>query len=132
MTRMGLAALAAGMVAVTPAFGIAQESEAASVSQGERVFQRCYACHSLGETDEGAQGPSLKGIVERPVAAWPGYEYSPAMRAFAARQGRWTREALDTFLADPQGSVPDNEMGFFGLRSPAERAALIAFLAEQR
>jgi cytochrome c len=73
--------------------------------------------------------PSLKGIVGRKVAAWPGYDYSPAMRAHAKRQPRWTRAALDAFLANPQGVVPDTDMAFFGLKDPAERAALIDYLA---
>jgi cytochrome c len=38
---------------------------------------------------------------------------------------------LDAFLADPQGFAPGNNMGFFGLRDPQARAALIRFLAEK-
>lgn len=112
-----------------PASTIAQSDSAAPTSRGERAFQKCYACHALGEGDEGAQGPSLKGIVGRKVAARSGYAYSPELRAYASRQPRWTREALDSFLADPQKLVPDNEMGFFGLKDAAEREALIDFLA---
>lgn len=112
-----------------PAASIGQTGNAASASRGERAFQKCYACHAISEGDEGAQGPSLKGIVGRRVAASPEYDYSPAMRAHAVQQPRWTREALDAFLADPQRVVPDNTMGFFGLSDPAERAALIDYLA---
>ena len=123
MTAGGLALL--GM----PASTIAQAGSVPPISKGERAFQKCYSCHALGEDDEGAQGPSLKGIVGRKVAARPGYDYSPAMRAYANTQPRWTRETLDAFLADPQRVVPDNEMGFFGLQDPAERKAMIDFLA---
>lgn len=138
MRRIAAAVLAAGALAllVMPPATIAQggqggsaASASAPASAGERAFQKCYSCHALGDTDEGAQGPSLKGILDRPVARWPGYEYSPALRAYANQQPRWTREALDAFLADPQGVIPDNEMGFFGLSNPAERAALIDYLA---
>jgi cytochrome c len=51
------------------------------------------------------------------------------MRAYAAEQGRWTRETLEAFIADPQAAVPDNEMGFFGIADTDERRALIEFLA---
>lgn len=98
-------------------------------SAGERAFEKCYACHSLAGPDPALQGPSLKGVVGRPIAAEPGFAYSPAMRAYAARQKVWTREALDAFAADPQATVPDNAMGFFGMREAAERRALIAYLA---
>jgi cytochrome c2 len=127
----GTILLAAGGLALLgmPASTTAQAGSVAPTSMGARAFQKCYSCHALGEDDEGAQGPSLKGIVGRKVAAHPGYDYSPAMRAYANTQPRWSRETLDAFLADPQRVVPDNEMGFFGLKDPAEREALIDYLA---
>ena len=96
---------------------------------GERAFQKCYACHSLEGPDPSTQGPSLKGVLGRKVAAEPGFAYSPAMRAYAAKQPVWTGEALDAFIADPQAVVPGNEMGFFGVADAEERRALIAYLA---
>jgi cytochrome c len=118
----------AALLAV-PAATVAERRDAAPVSAGERAFQKCYSCHALGDTDEGAPGPSLKGIVDRPVASWPRYDYSAALRAHARQQPRWSRRALDAFLANPQRVVPDTEMAFFGLKDPAERAALIEYLA---
>lgn len=111
------------------AAGCAAASAPPTSSAGERAFQKCYACHSLEGPDPSLQGPSLAGVVGRPVAAEAGFAYSPAMGAYAARQRRWTREALDAFLADPQAVVPDNEMGFFGIADADERRALIAYLA---
>lgn len=133
MMRGGLWVLAAAGMAdlALPAATTAQQAAAQAAKRGERAFQKCYACHALGADDEGAQGPSLKGIVGRPVASQPGYAYSAAMKVHARKQPRWTRAALDAFLADPQGAVPDNEMGFFGIKDPAERAALIDYLAAQ-
>ena len=102
---------------------------AATLAAGERDYQKCYSCHSLAGPDPTTQGPSLKGIVGRAVAAEPGFAYSAAMRGYAVRQPRWTAEALDAFVADPQSVVPGNEMGFFGIRDAAERRALIEYLA---
>jgi cytochrome c len=102
---------------------------AAALAAGERAYQKCYSCHSLDGPDPSTQGPSLRSVVGRPVAAEAGFAYSPAMRAYAAKQPRWSREALDAFIADPQAAVPDNEMGFFGIADAAERRALIEFLA---
>ena len=111
------------------ALGCAATATGEETSAGERAYQKCYACHSLEGPDPSTQGPSLQAIVGREVAAEAGFAYSPAMRGYATRQRRWTREALDAFLADPQAVVPDNDMGFFGVRDPAERAALIEYLA---
>lgn len=128
MRARGLALLAGGALACLslPAATTAQQS---GPSQGERAFQKCYACHALGENDEGAEGPSLRGIVGRKVAGLAGYGYSGPLRAYALAQPRWSRAALDAFLADPQAAVPGNAMGFFGIKDPAERAALIEYLA---
>jgi len=108
---------------------VASAVDAATLAQGEQAYQKCYACHSLEGPDPGTQGPSLKGIVGREIAAEAGFTYSPSMRVYAAQQPRWTREALDAFLANPQAAVPDNEMGFFGIRDAEERRALIEYLA---
>ncbi|HYD24681.1 MAG TPA: c-type cytochrome [Croceibacterium sp.] len=118
-----LLAVAACIQAAEPAV------DAATLAAGERAYQKCYACHSLDGPDPSTQGPSLKGLVGRPVAAEPGFAYSPALRAYAAERPVWTREALDAFIADPQAVVPDNEMGFFGIRNADERRALIEYLA---
>jgi cytochrome c len=102
------------------------------LAAGERAFQKCYACHAVDPAETGAEGPALTGIVGRKVASLPGYAYSPAMRAYGADGKAWTRERLDAFLADPPRIVPHTAMNFFGLKDPQERAALIAWLAEQR
>ena len=103
-------------------------AHASAPSAGERAFQKCYACHSLEGPDPDAQGPSLKGIVGRKIASQPGFTYSPALRGYAAKQARWDRKTLDTFIANPQAIVPGNRMGFFGIDNAEERKALIAFL----
>ena len=40
----------------------------------------------------------------------------------------WTAEALDTFIADPQASVPANRMPYAGMPDAADRADLITYL----
>lgn len=131
MNRATLTLLTASVAVLlaAPAAGDASNQGKASISAGERAFQKCYGCHALNDAEKGAQGPSLKGIVGRRVAAVRGYDYSPAMRAYAAQQPRWTRASLAAFLANPEKTVPDNEMGSFGLRNAQERAALIDYLA---
>jgi cytochrome c2 len=53
------------------------------------------------------------------------------MRAYAERQPRWTPDALDAFIADPQAVVPNNEMGFFGIADAEERRALMELLVRR-
>jgi cytochrome c2 len=94
---------------------------------GERAYLKCYSCHSVtsGETLE---GPDLAGIVGAPIAARPGFDYSPAFIRFAKANPVWTEELLDRFIADPEAVVPGTSMAFAGVGDPAERAAIIAYL----
>src|SRR3546814_8066494 len=60
-------------------------------SRGERVFQRCYACHSVDPAETALEGPNLDGVVGRKAAALSGFDYSDAMIAQARRDRKSTR-----------------------------------------
>ena len=116
------------------ALGAAADARAeAAADPGARAFQKCFACHSVDPAERGLPGPNLDHVVGRPAASLKDFEYSKAMIA-TARENKlvWTEATLDRFLADPQGFVPGTAMNFFGLRNPAERAAVIAYLAGRR
>ena len=96
--------------------------------EGERVFQRCYACHSLDPAERGPSGPTLRGIFGRRAGTLDGFDYSQSLRD-AGRAGLvWSGEALDRFLEDPEALVPGVRMGGVRLRDSAERLALIRWL----
>lgn len=95
---------------------------------GARLYRQCRSCHALERGANTPAGPTLFGIVGRPIAAERGFNYSPALRRFAARERQWTRARLDRFLADPEGVVPGTEMSSPGVGDPAERRALIDWL----
>ena len=107
----------------------AHEPAAQDLALGERLYRQCYACHALEPGRNTPAGPTLHAVVGRPIAAEPGFDFSPALKRFATQHPRWTAELLDRFLADPSGFVPGTEMGYPGLDDPAERQALIAWLA---
>jgi cytochrome c len=96
--------------------------------RGEKVFQYCYSCHSVEPGEEGLQGPNLRGVIGRRIAAQEGFAYSPALRAFAEREGRWSEALLDRYIAAPDDVVPETSMEFRGLDEAGQRADLIAYL----
>jgi cytochrome c len=99
-----LAALALGIL---PAAGVH-----ADAARGERVFQRCYACHSVVAGEDKLPGPNLRCVIGRRAGMLAGFEFSPAMVAAGADRGlTWTRPALETFIRDPQALVPGTTMG---------------------
>jgi cytochrome c len=104
---------------------------AADPVRGERVFQRCYACHSVTGGDERLAGPSLRCVVGRRPGTLPGFEYSPAMvDAGAARGLVWTRGTLDLFLVDPQALVPGTAMWIPSVAAAGDRQDLVDYLEQ--
>jgi cytochrome c len=99
--------------------------------RGQRVFQRCYACHSVAAGENRLPGPNLRCVLGRRAGALPGFEFSPAMvEAGAVRGLVWTRATLEAFLADPEGFVPGTTMGMPGLPGAADRQDVIDYLDE--
>ncbi len=125
IVAFAVAALALGACA-------AARAESA-VDPGARAFQKCFACHSVDPAERGLPGPNLGGVVGRPAAALDDYDYSEAMIA-AGRTGKlvWSEATLDRFIADPKAFLPGTAMNFIGMRNPAERKAVIAYLARKR
>lgn len=99
-----------------------------SLAAGERAYQKCFACHATEPGRNDLAGPSLHGIVGRPVAAEPNFEYSAALKSFAQANPVWTKRLIDRFAADPEALVPGTSMAFHGMPDPAERAALLDYL----
>ncbi|MFD1254259.1 MULTISPECIES: cytochrome c family protein [Devosia] len=107
---------------------------APSVSQddlaaGQKVFNRCQACHAVGENARNKSGPELNGIVGRPAGTAVNFNYSSAMQTAGAEGLVWTAEDLNAFLEAPKDKVPGTKMAFGGLKKQQDRDNLIAYLA---
>ncbi|ODT64187.1 MAG: cytochrome C [Phenylobacterium sp. SCN 69-14] len=116
---IALAACAAAVLA-SPAL--------AQAPSGETLFkQQCGVCHSIAQAP-GKMGPPLKGVVGRKAGTLPGYAYSPAMKGYGVT---WDAGKLETYLAKPTAAVPGTKM-MIGAANPAQRSAIIAYLATQK
>jgi cytochrome c len=60
---------------------------AADPVRGERVFQRCYACHSVLAGENNLPGPNLRCVLGRRAGTLPGFQFSPAMVEAGAAHG---------------------------------------------
>src|SRR5581483_3057737 len=97
----------------------------ASAERGANTAKQCQACHTFEKGGPNKVGPNLWGIVNRPRASEPGFNYSAAMKA---KGGNWTFDELNKFLAGPQAYIPGTAMGFAGIQRDNQRADLIAYL----
>lgn len=95
------------------------------VAAGEKQFNKCKACHMVGEDAQNRVGPVLNGIIGRAAGVVDDYTYSSAM---AEAEIIWDDEELRAFLGDPKGFLPGNKMSFPGLKASGDIDAIIAYL----
>ncbi|WP_108396021.1 c-type cytochrome [Devosia submarina] len=100
----------------------------ASAERGANAVKKCQSCHNFGEGEPNKQGPHLYDVVMRPEASVPDFAYSEALLAHNAAGDVWTYENLDAFLLKPSDYAPGTKMNFAGVRSPEERADILAYL----
>lgn len=124
---MRLLAAAAGALLLLTGVAAAEQRPDPTV-KGERVFLKCYSCHTLDLGPATLPGPNLMRIIGRRTANQRGFAYSEAMLRFAAGNGRWTAALLDRYIADPAKMMPGTTMAFPGIRDPAERKELLDYL----
>ena len=95
--------------------------------QGEKVFNKCKACHVIEEA-KNRVGPHLVGIFGRPAGSVEDFRYSDAMKNSGIV---WDDETIAAYLKDPRAYIPGNRMAFAGLRKDEEIADLLAYLQEE-
>jgi cytochrome c len=97
----------------------------ASAERGAQIAKQCQMCHNVEEGQGPKIGPNLYGVVDRPVASEPGFNFTAALKA---KGGKWTFAALNKWLTDPRADVRGTSMTFAGLPREKQRADLIAYL----
>lgn len=91
---------------------------------GEKVFNKCKACHSL-EEGKNKVGPSLHGVIGRKAASLDGFKYSKAMQESGLT---WDEATLHKYLENPRAMVPGTRMAFAGLKKEADINNVIAYI----
>jgi len=96
-----------------------------SVAEGEKVFKKCAACHSIAENGGNKIGPALWGVLGRQAGSVPDYKYSKAMTAHGKN---WSFEEMNGFLIKPKNWIKGTKMSFAGIKNAKERAAVILYM----
>lgn len=106
-----------------PLPGAAPDS-AATAAVSPASFAQCRTCHQVAPGRHGV-GPSLAGVYGRKSAVAQDYNYSSAMKAAGLT---WDDATLSDYLEAPTTAVPGTKMVYPGLKDPAKRAEVIAYL----
>ena len=94
---------------------------------GEKIFKKCAACHSINKDGKNKIGPALYNVVGRKVGGVADYKYSKALVAY---DKNWTFEELNGFLIKPAKWIKGTKMAYAGLRKEKDRASVIKYLNE--
>jgi len=95
------------------------------VTNGEKIFKKCAACHSINKGGKNKIGPALYNVVGRKVGDVADYKYS---KTLASYDKAWTFEELNGFLIKPAVYLKGTKMSYAGLRKEADRASIIKYL----
>ncbi len=95
------------------------------LKNGEKVFKKCAACHSIIKGGKNNIGPALYNVVGRKVGAVDDYKYSKALSGY---EKEWTFEELNGYLIKPAKWIKGTKMAFAGLRKEKDRASVILYL----
>lgn len=93
------------------------------------AFARCAVCHNA-EKGAGAKiGPNLWGVYGTKAGDIAGFTFTDALKNSGLT---WNEATLDQWISGPMKMVPGTSMGFPGIKDPAKRAEIVAFLKQAR
>ena len=95
------------------------------ISNGEKVFKKCAACHSIVKGGKNNIGPALYNVIGRKVGSVEDYKYSKALSSYGKE---WSLEELNGYLIRPAKWIKGTKMAFAGLRKEKDRASVIKYL----
>ena len=109
-------------VAAATSGALAQDADA-----GKTSFNKCLACHAIGENAKNKVGPVLNGLDGRKSGTVEGYSYSDANKNSGIT---WNKETFLEYIRDPKGKIPGTKMAFAGIKNENEANALWAYIAQ--
>jgi cytochrome c len=107
--------------AIVPA-ALAQDAAA-----GKSSFNKCLACHAIGEDAKNKVGPELNGLDGRKAGTVPDYNYSEANKNSGIT---WNEANFKEYIKDPKAKIPGTKMAFAGIKNDKEVNDLWAFISQ--
>src|SRR3954454_11654319 len=112
---------------LTMSFAASSVVLAQDVAAGKSSFNKCMACHSIGDGAKNKVGPELNGLDGRKSGTAAGYSYSDANKNSGIT---WNEAQFKEYIKDPKAKIPGTKMAFAGIKKETEVNDLWAFLSQ--
>ena len=122
MKKLTFSALVVIVLSAEASTALAQD-----VAAGKTSFNKCMACHAIGEGAKNKVGPELNGLDGRKAGTAPDYTYSDANKNSGIT---WSESEFKEYIKDPKAKIPGTKMVFAGIKNEKEINDLWAFLAQ--
>jgi cytochrome c len=110
------------IVASSASAALAQDAAA-----GKTSFNKCMACHAIGEAAKNKVGPELNGLDGRKSGSVEGYSYSDANKNSGIT---WNEALFKEYIKDPKAKIPGTKMAFAGIKNDKEIDDLWAYISQ--
>jgi cytochrome c len=122
MKKMTVSALIVLVSSVAASAALAQD-----VAAGKSSFNKCLACHAIGEGAKNKVGPELNGLDGRKSGTAPDYSYSDANKNSGIT---WNEAEFKDYIKDPKAKIPGTKMAFVGIKNEKEINDLWAYVSQ--
>ena len=122
MKKFALSALVIIASSAAATAALAQDAEA-----GKTSFNKCLACHAIGEGAKNKVGPELNGIDGRKSGTAADYNYSDANKNSGIT---WNEAQFKEYIKDPKAKIPGTKMVFAGIKNEKEVNDLWAYISQ--
>ena len=127
MHKLTLTALVIIASSAAASGALAQDAAKGDPAAGKTSFNKCLACHSIGEGAKNKVGPELNGIDGRHSGSAADYSYSDANKNSGIV---WNEETFAEYIKDPRAKIPGTKMIFAGIKNEQEIKDLWAYIKQ--
>ena len=120
MKKLTLSALIIIASSATVPAALAQDAAA-----GKATFNKCLACHAIGEDAKNKVGPELNGLDGRKAGSVAGFNYSDANKNSGIT---WNEANFKKYIDNPAAMVPGTRMAFGGIKDAVEVGNLWTYI----
>src|SRR5204862_7274637 len=123
MKKLTVSALVVIVLSAEASNALAQD-----VAAGKTSFNKCMACHAIGEGAKNKVGSELNGLDGRKAGTAPDYTYSDANKN-SGITGSETE--FKECIKDPKAKIPGTKMVYAGIKNKKQINELSSHIAQQ-